>query len=397
VNVIELGGVDAAIMSGYASPMHKFAKIALPALLASTLASSTLAAEFSTEKVGIEANIVADGLQNPWGMDFLPDGGVIVTERAGTMRIFDKTGKSYPVAAVPKVIALGQGGLLDVALAPDFAESKVLYLTYVEGKNRKWGTVLSRAVLAEENGRYSLTGKKVLLRMSKPDTSNRHFGSRIVVSPDGSIFFTTGDRGQGDRAQDMFDESGAVLHINPDGTIPAGNPFADGKNGAPSIWSKGHRNIQGATFDPLTNSLLTVEHGAKGGDELNQPEAGKNYGWPVISYGVDYSGAKLGVGTESPGYEQPQYYWDPSIAPSGLVSYKGDMFPEWNGDLLVGSLKFGLLVRLDRDETGKIIGEERMLRNKFGRIRDVNLAPDGSIWLLTDETDGTLIRISRAD
>ena len=195
----------------------------------------------------------------------------------------------------------------------------------------------------------------------------------------------------------MADHAGAVIRINPDGSVPADNPSPDGSKHLPEIWSKGHRNIQGAVFDPLLRSLITVEHGAMGGDELNRPEAGKNYGWPVISYGIDYSGAKIGVGTKAEGYEQPIYYWDPSIAPSGLASYNGDMFPEWNGDLLTGSLKFELLSRLDRDETGKIVNEERMFEGEFGRIRDVNVAPDGSIWLLTDESNGSIVRLSRAD
>lgn len=374
-----------------------FPRAALPAFLASVLAFSANAKEFNTEKVRINAEIVADGLENPWGMDFLPDGRIILTERGGTMRIIGKDGERQNVDGVPEVVARGQGGLLDVALAPDFAQSHALYFTFVEANGRRSGTALARAVLSEKDGAFALTDTQVLLSMSKPGTTNRHFGSRIVFGPDGSVFFTTGDRGEGKRAQDMFDESGAVLHLNADGSIPAANPFADGKDGAPAIWSKGHRNVQGATFDPLTDSLLTVEHGAMGGDELNRPEAGKNYGWPVISYGVDYSGAKLGVGTEAPGYEQPLYYWDPSIAPSGLASYTGGMFPEWEGDLLVGSLKFGLLVRLERDESGRIVGEERLFDNAFGRIRDVNLAPDGSVWLLTDESNGALIRISRAD
>lgn len=242
---------DAATMPGYAFYMHEFSKIAAAVLLASTTGAQSSASEFDTEKVKIEADVVADGLQNPWGMDFLPDGSVIVTERAGTMRIIDKDGKSHPVGGVPKVVARGQGGLLDVALAPDFAQSKALYFTFVEQKDRQWGTALARAALSEAGDGFSLKDVRILSRMSKPGTTNRHFGSRIVIGPDGGVFFTTGDRGQGKRAQDLFDESGAVLHVNADGTIPADNPFADGKKGAPSIWSKGHRNIQGATFDPL--------------------------------------------------------------------------------------------------------------------------------------------------
>jgi glucose/arabinose dehydrogenase len=231
--------------------------------------------------------------------------------------------------------------------------------------------------------------------MSEKTRTNHHYGSRIVTRPDGTLFITTGDRGDGDRAQDMFDHAGAVIRIDADGSIPKDNPFADGKKGAPELWSKGHRNVQGATFDPVTNGLITVEHGAMGGDEVNRPEAGKNYGWPVITYGVDYSGDKIGVGTEAPGFEQPLFYWDPSIAPSGLAAYEGEMFPQWKGDLLVGSLKFALLSRLDRDEGGKILKEERMLAGEFGRIRDVNVAPDGSIWLLTDEDNGAIVRLSR--
>lgn len=233
--------------------------------------------------------------------------------------------------------------------------------------------------------------------MSKKSRSSRHFGSRLVFHPDGTLFFSIGDRGDSERAQDMNDHAGAILRINRDGSIPSDNPSPDGSKHLPEIWSKGHRNAQGMVYDRLTGGLITIEHGARGGDEINQPEAGKNYGWPVISYGVDYSGAKLGVGTAAPGYEQPLYYWDPSIAPSGLAVYRGEMFPEWNGDLLAGALKYQLMVRLDRNKSGRITGEERLFEGEFGRIRDVNIAPDGSVWLLTDEDPGAIIRLSRAD
>jgi glucose/arabinose dehydrogenase len=195
----------------------------------------------------------------------------------------------------------------------------------------------------------------------------------------------------------MQDHAGSVIRINADGSIPADNPSPDGAKHLPEIWSKGHRTVQGAAFDPVLGGLVTVEHGDQGGDEVNFPEAGRNYGWPVISYGVTYGGKKIGVGTEAPGYEQPLHYWDPSIAPSGLTSYQGEMFREWKGDLIVGALKFQLVSRLDRDEAGRIVGEERMLEGEFGRIRDINVAPDGSIWLLTDEEDGQIVRLSRAD
>ena len=198
--------------------------------------------------------------------------------------------------------------------------------------------------------------------MNRKTRVSRHFGSRLVFARDGTLFITTGDRGEGDRAQDMQDHAGAVIRINTDGSIPADNPSADGAKSLPELWSKGHRNIQGAALDPDTGGLWTVEHGAKGGDEINRPEPGKNYGWPVISYGVDYSGDKIGIGTEAEGYEQPLHYWDPSIAPSGMAFYDGEMFPEWKGDLLIGSLKFAYLARLDRDFSGAIGKEEKLLR-----------------------------------
>ncbi|MCV3242986.1 PQQ-dependent sugar dehydrogenase [Mesorhizobium sp. ZC-5] len=351
---------------------------------------------FDTEDIRVEAEVLTDQLENPWGLDFLPGGDVIVTERPGRIRLLSGGELSEPLAGVPEVVARGQGGLLDIIAAPDFEESGLIFFSFSEAGRGGTGTAIASAKLARD-GAPRLEDVKVIFSMAKKSSTSRHFGSRLVFAQDGTLFFTIGDRGEGKRAQDMNDHAGAVLRINTDGSVPADNPSPDGSKHLPEIWSKGHRNPQGMTFDPLVGNLLTVEHGAKGGDEINKPEAGKNYGWPEISYGVDYSGSKIGVGTEAPGFEQPLYYWDPSIAPSGLAAYQGEMFPEWNGDLLVGALKFQLLVRLDRDEAGKISSEERLFDGEFGRIRDINVAPDGSIWLLTDENPGAIVRLSRAD
>jgi glucose/arabinose dehydrogenase len=373
-------------------------------LTAATLGFAVSAANaadrvFHTDKVAVKATVLADGLNHPWGLAFLPEGGALVTERSGDMRIFKDGALSDPVVGVPDVRARGQGGLLDVALSPAFASDRTIFLSYSEPAlfGLEAGTAVARARLVQESGKAHLEDLKVIFSMAKRTFSKYQYGSRLVFAPDGTLFVTVGDRGDADRAQDMQDSAGSVLHINPDGSIPSDNPSPDGSRMLPQIWSKGHRNGEGAVFDPVWNALVTVEHGAKGGDELNRPEAGKNYGWPVISYGVEYSGEKIGIGTSADGYEQPIYYWDPSIAPSGLASYQADMFPEWKGDLLVGALKFQLVARLDRDEAGKIVGEERMFQGEFGRIRDVEVAPDGSVWLLTDEDNGQIIRLSRGE
>jgi glucose/arabinose dehydrogenase len=346
--------------------------------------------------IAVNAETIAGGLQHPWGMEFLPDGAVLVTERPGRMRLIVDGKVSEPVAGVPEVAARSQGGLLDVTIAPDFAKTGTIFFTYFEPGKGGAGIALARARLVRDAGAAHLDDLKVIFRVAKKTRGRINLGSRVVVMPDGTLMVTTGDTGDADRAQDFRDDAGAVIRINADGSIPADNPSPDGSKWLPEIWSKGHRNGQGAIYDPVTKGLLTVEHGAMGGDEVNSPQAGKNYGWPVITYGVDYSGEKIGVGTAAPGYEQPLFYWDPSIAPSGLAVYEGEMFREWNGDLLVGALKFQLLSRLDRDASGKIGKESRMFEGAFGRIRDVKVAPDGSIWLLTDEDDGQVVRISRA-
>ncbi|MEP9388918.1 PQQ-dependent sugar dehydrogenase [Mesorhizobium sp. KR9-304] len=376
-------------MNRFSSFLAAIALMPCPALAQSTV--------LQTEAVPIETEVIAEGLRNPWGLDFLPDGDAIVTERPGRIRILSRGALSKPVAGVPEVAARGQGGLLDIVAAPDFASSNLVFFSFSEPGRGGAGTAVARAKLVRDGASARLEDVTVIFSMAKKTTVTRHFGSRLVFAPDGTLFVTTGDRGERDRAQDMQDHAGSIIRINVDGSIPADNPSPDGSKHLPEIWSKGHRNAQGAAYDPVLGGLLTVEHGDKGGDEVNQPQAGKNYGWPVISYGVSYAGRKIGVGSEAPGYEQPLFYWDPSIAPSGLAVYQGDMFPEWKGDLIVGSLKFALVSRLDRDESGKILGEERMLQGAFGRIRDINVAPDGSIWLLTDERDGRIIRLSRAD
>ncbi|WP_421857698.1 PQQ-dependent sugar dehydrogenase [Oricola sp.] len=349
----------------------------------------------TTDRVTIEASVIAAGLSHPWGMDFLPDGSILVTERDGRLRVVRDGELSQPLSGLPQIAARGQGGLLDVAVANDFLQSGEIFFTFSEPGRGGSGTALARAVLSGWTGdRPELTNVETIFSMARKTRSGVHFGSRIVLAHDGTLFVTTGDRGDADRSQDMDDHAGAVIRIARDGAVPAGNPFANG-GGAPEIWSKGHRNPQGAALDSATGQLWTVEHGARGGDEINRPEPGKNYGWPVISYGRHYSGVAIGRGTAAPGYEQPLFYWDPSIAPSGLAVYRGEMFPEWDGDLLVGALKYRLLSRLDRDETGAIVGEERMLAGEFGRVRDVTVAPDGSVYLLTDEDPGAIVRITR--
>lgn len=378
-------------------PIKPFAlAVAICLLCAGLLAAAAAPRFFDTRDVKVQADVLASGLEHPWGLAFLPGGDAIVTERDGRMRILSGGKLSKPISGLPKIAVHGQGGLLDVAVSPHFETDKLIFFTYTERGKGGFGTAAARARLVRDGDNAQLEDVKTIYSMEKKSDSPLQFGSRLVFAPDGTLFVTTGDRGEAMRAQDMHDSAGAVLRIEPDSSIPSDNPYADGKKGLPALWSKGHRNIQGAAYDPLTKGLITTEHGPKGGDEVNRPEPGKNYGWPIITYGVDYSGAKVGIGTAAPGYEQPLYYWDPSIAPSGLAIYEGDMFPEWKDDLLVGALKFELVARLSRDAKGNITGEERMFEGAFGRIRDVRQAPDGSVWLLTDEDDGQIIRLSRA-
>jgi glucose/arabinose dehydrogenase len=339
----------------------------------------------------VRAATVASGLVHPWALAFLPDGRMLVTERPGRLRIVSSTGElSEPVTGLPEVAARSQGGLLDVAVDPRFAENRYVYLSFSEpGEIGTASTAVARGQLGD--GR--LENVEVIYRQQPKVRSGGHYGSRIVFRGDGTIFITQGDRqNQRPLVQDLSTGIGKIMRVNTDGTIPPDNPFV-GRDGAlPAIWSYGHRNLQGAALHPETGQLWTVEHGARGGDELNHPEAGKNYGWPVITYGIDYSGEKIGEGTAREGMEQPVYYWDPVIAPSGLIFYTGDKYPGWAGSILIGSMEPGALVRLVLED-GRVTREERYLGELDERIRDVQQGPDGFVYLVTDSPQGRVLRV----
>jgi glucose/arabinose dehydrogenase len=356
------------------------------------LAGPATAAQFPSESGPLNLVTVAEGLEHPWGLAFLPDGRMLVTERAGRLRLVGADGAlSEPLGGVPKVYENGQGGLLDVALDPDFASNQMVYLSFSEPGGEGGGTAVARGKLADDR----LDAVEVIWRQQPKLDSGHHFGSRLVFLKDGTLIVTLGDRNRRQYIGDKKAQIGKLVRINRDGTIPKDNPFIGDAAYSPDIYSLGHRNAQGATLHPDTGELWTAEHGARGGDEINIPKPGKNYGWPIISYGREYSGGKIGEGTSKPGLEQPAYYWDPSIAPAGMTFYTGDKFPAWRGNLFVGALKFQLLVRLEVDGN-RIVKEERLLEDMGERIRDVVQGPDGYLHLLTDEDDGRVLRIEPA-
>jgi aldose sugar dehydrogenase len=347
---------------------------------------------FQTEKRSVTVEGVAKGLENPWGLAFMPDGRMLVTERPGRIRIVTADGAlSTPLTGVPNVSAHNQGGLLDIALDPDFDANRLVYVTYAEPRSGGNGT--SVAKLRLNSGATGFDKSQVIFRQEPTYNGGHHFGSRIVFDRSGALFVALGDRYDlRDQAQNRTNTIGKIIRIASDGSVPAHNPGLKREGWLSTIWSIGHRNVQGAALHPVTGKLWTAEHGARGGDEINIPEAGKNYGWPVITYGRDYSGAKIGEGTQKAGMEQPVFYWDPSIAPSGMAFYTGERFPEWKGNVFVGALAGQLLARLTLDGE-KVVAEERLFVGMNKRIRDVRQGPDGFLYLLVDAADGEVLRV----
>ena len=348
----------------------------------------------TTEEHAFRVVRLVERLEHPWSLAFLPDGRMLITERPGRLRVVGKDGKleSQPVSGLPQVTAIGQGGLLDVALHPRYTENHLVYLSYSASGEGGVGTEVARGKLA--SGR--LEDVQVIFRQLPKSGGGRHFGSRLVFDRQGYLYVTLGERGEQERAQKPDDHAGSVIRLHDDGRVPTDNPFVGKPGWKPEKYTLGNRNMQGAALHPQTGALWTHEHGPQGGDEINVIRAGVNYGWPVITYGVNYGiGTKIGEGTHKAGMAQPLHYWVPSIAPSGMAFYTGDRFPRWRGDLFVGALRDQMLVRLKLDGE-KVAKEERMLKDTLGRIRDVRSGPDGYIYLLTDAASGVLARLEPA-
>jgi glucose/arabinose dehydrogenase len=360
------------------------------------LPAQALAQTFQSEAGALLVETVAKGLDHPWGLAFMPDGRMLVTERPGRLRIVTRDGRLSPaVAGVPRVLASGQGGLLDVVLDRDFAANNTIYFCFSEPASGGGRTAMARATLSDGEA-PKLDDVKVVFRQDGPLSTGGHYGCRIVQARDGNLFLTLGEHfTHRNEAQNLGNHLGKIVRVTPDGAVPPDNPFVGRQDARPEIWSYGHRNAQGAVLHPTTGKLWELEHGPMGGDEINIPLGGKNYGWPVIGYGVNYDGTKAHEATSKPGMEQPVKYWVPSIAPSGMAFYTGDLFPKWKGNLFVGALKFQLLVRLELDGE-KVTKEERMLQDLRERIRDVRQGPDGALWLLTDNSNGRVLRVTPA-
>ena len=344
----------------------------------------------NSEKQAFRLVTLLNGLENPWSLAFLPDGRMLVTERAGRLRLVSQDFKlnPKPIEGLPEVVAQGQGGLFDVVLHPQYAQNGWVYWAYNAPGPGGWGTALARGRLQD----HRMTEVQVLFSMQPKTRSGHHFGGRFVFDQAGMLYLTLGDRGDKGRAQKMDDHAGSVIRLYDDGRIPANNPFVSRAGVLTEKWTLGNRNMQGAALHPKTGELWTHEHGPQGGDEVNVMRSGLNYGWPIITYGVNYGlGTKIGEGQAKAGLVQPLHVWVPSIAPSGMAFVSGTQFPHWQGDLLVGALRGQMLVRLSLDGE-KVLGEERLLQGR-SRLRDVRMGPDGFVYLLTDEAQGALLRL----
>ena len=344
---------------------------------------------FYSEEHDFTVETLVTGLENPWSIDFMPDGKILIVERSGRLRIFDDSKLSSPLKGLPRFKAKGQGGLLDIALDPDFIINQILYLSYSGADGSSLGTEVVSAKLVGDQ----LTNLKILFKALPKSRGGHHFGSRLLITKTGELFITLGDRGDKQRAQNTNDHAGSLIRINKDGTIPKDNPFVDNPSIRDEIYTYGNRNMQGIAMHPETNDIWTIEHGPQGGDELNLMKPGINYGWPVITYGVNYVvGTKIGEGTAKATMAQPIHYWVPSIATSSLLFYTGNKFSNWQYNAFVSSLVFGQLARL-KIINNKVIDEERLLNGEFGRIREVHQGLDGFLYFITDDSDGSLFRI----
>jgi glucose/arabinose dehydrogenase len=342
-------------------------------------------------KTGYKVVEIAKGLDHPWSMAFLPNGSMLVTERVGRLRLIQGGSlEPKPIAGVPPVHTGGQAGLFDIVLHPHFAENSLVYLTYAAGTKAANGTQVARARFDGS----ALQDLQVIFKASPLKDTDAHYGARMAFLPDGTFALTIGEGFEyREKAQDLTSDLGKIVRLNDDGSVPQDNPYVAQASVRPEIYTWGHRNEQGLAFDSESGRLYETEHGPRGGDELNIIVARRNYGWPVITYGMDYSGAYVSPYTQRPGLEQPVIYWTPSIAPSGLAMYRGDKFPAWRGDLFVGALAFKHLRRIHLDERGNVIDQEQLLNDLNSRIRDVRSAPDGYLYVCTDETDGRVLRL----
>ena len=367
-----------------------FSLAALSCVAGAEVTEPNVLSKHASEDASFYLVLEIKGLANPWGFVFLPDGSVLITERSGRLLHFVE-GELYAVSGLPDIPAAGQGGLLDIALHPEFGTNRLVYFSHSAVIGNGTGTAVSRGEFTGSE----LRNIERIFTSNKGSSTRHHYGSRLLFDGRNNLYITLGERGDGGRAQDVSDHAGSVIRIKDDGGIPADNPFSTG-GGLPEIFTYGHRNQQGIALDPMDGSVWLHEHGPKGGDELNRLTPGGNYGWPEVTFGVNYNGTVISEKTQAPGIEDPLLYWVPSIAPSGITFYTGQSFSNWHNDIFIGALAGKHLRRIKRDGTG-IIGQEVLLQNEVGRIRDVRTGPDGDIWFVTDESNGGLYRITPAE